>query len=198
MILLSGPISPYVRVVRMQIALCGLTDQIEVRYIPTRVPDSPVHEHNPTGKIPTLVLDNGIALGEVRLICEYLDSRHDGAPFAAVERSLDERAFEGFSVGFMDGMAVFIREARRAEGEQSPSIIVGEEARAHRCLAYLEANPERLGPPTNYVMCCILVSMWRLRYSIPSFEWLAAYPAVAKWYAAACEAPHFVATSPAQ
>ena len=137
MILLAGPISPYVRIVRMQIEHCALQEHVEVQNVATRVPDSPVHKHNPTGKIPTLVVDDTHAIGEARLICEYLDGFHAGAPFAPTTRTLAERSFEGTVTGFLDGMAVWIREARRPTNEQAPSIIEQEHARALRCIQFL-------------------------------------------------------------
>ena len=163
---------------------------------PTRVPDSPVHAHNPTGKIPTLVVDDNIAIGETRLICEYLDSLHDGRQFAPVERSLAERAFEGFAVGFTDGVAVWIREVRRPGDEQSPGIVLQETNRAVRCLTYLEQHPELLGDPENYAQCCLLVAVWRICLSVPWFEWRADYPHVAHWYDKATQVQAWLQTRP--
>lgn len=193
--LLSGPVSPYVRVVRTQIAVCGLAEQIEIEFVATRTPGSPVHEFNPTGKIPTLVLDDGTALSETRLICEYLDTLHDGPAFAPVLRTLTQRSFEGVVTGFLDGVAVWIREARRAPTEQSPGILGQEQARAHRCMAFFEAHPELLTAPTNYVMSCLMIGLWRLRYSIGEFDWPSMYPLLAKWFQQAEATPQFLSSS---
>ena len=67
--------SPFARKIRL---LARLTDQIsDIEEIETTVrdPDAPVLPHNPTGKVPTLVLDNGTALQESLLITSYLEER---------------------------------------------------------------------------------------------------------------------------
>ncbi|MEM7405337.1 MAG: glutathione S-transferase family protein [Pseudomonadota bacterium] len=196
MILLGGQTSPYVRVVRLQIELCKLHDQVTLEMVPTRVPDSPVHKHNPTGKIPTLVVDDDHAIAEARLICEYLDKFHDGPKFAPVERSLAESAFEGKAIGFIDGVAVYIREARRPVDEQSPGIIEQEQARARRCMAWMTAEMDTLSAPLDYARSCIAVALWRLRYSLPDFDWAAEFPAVHTWLEQVEAMPEFPRTAP--
>lgn len=198
MILLAGPASPYVRIVRVQIELCGLQDQVEVRMVATRVPDSPVHQHNPTGKIPTLVVDEHHAIGEARLICEHLDGCHAGTPFAPTSQTLAARSFEGLAVGFLDGMAVWIREARRPGNEQAPSILEQEEARALRCIEYLSANSSWQDEPLDYARTCIAITLWRMRYSLPDFDWPAQFPQLAYWHEAFMAQPVVQRTGPPQ
>lgn len=198
MILLGGPISPYVRIVRVQIEHCGLQNQVEVRMVATRVPDSPVHMHNPTGKIPTLIVDERHAIGEARLICEYLDGCHDGAPFAPTQQTLVARAFEGMAVGFLDGMAVWIREARRPSNEQAPSIIQQEQARALRCIEYFSADPSWQDAPLDYARTCIGITLWRMRHSLPDFDWPAKFPDLASWHQAFMAQPQVECTGPPQ
>ena len=72
--------SPFVRKVRVFARETGLDKNIEE--ITTAV--SPVQENaslaqaNPLKKIPALVLDDGTALFDSPVICEYLDSLHAG------------------------------------------------------------------------------------------------------------------------
>lgn len=196
MLLLGGPISPYVRIVRMAAMQRGIDHLFETRMVPTRVPDSPVLEYNPTGKIPTLVLDSGIALSEVRQICEYLDTLHDGKPIAPLTPDDATRALEGVAVGFLDGVAVWVREARRPASEQSPDILAQERARADRCIAYLNARVAQLGEPDTYATLCVLIALWRLGLSLPEFAWRAGVPALTEWYQRGASRPEFDATLP--
>ena len=194
--LLGGPISPYVRIVRMMIVQKGLQDRVSVDMVATRVPDSPVHAFNATGKIPTLIVDDQTAIGEARLICEYLDTQHSASPFLSPDRSPARLAYEGLIAGFLDGIAVYIREVRRPSEEQSPGIIEQEEARAHRCLERFEADPTMLRAPDDYTSCVMLIAVWRLSYSVPSFAWTSRYPQVHAWYQRACQDESFKATGP--
>lgn len=76
--LFYSPISPYVRKVMVVATEVGLESQIE--RLPTDIsqPDAHFHAHNPLGKVPTLITDDGQVLFDSRVICEYLDSLHHG------------------------------------------------------------------------------------------------------------------------
>ena len=70
-----SPRSPFVRKVMIVLAETGLTGRVEtVRSAVAMAaePNPAVLADNPLGKIPTLVLGDGTALFDSRLICEYL------------------------------------------------------------------------------------------------------------------------------
>ncbi len=75
-----SPTSPYVRKVMVLAYETGLEPRIE--HMPTTVvPDKPnleVQRENPLIKVPTLVTDDGEVLFDLRVICEYLDTLHQG------------------------------------------------------------------------------------------------------------------------
>lgn len=175
----------------------GISDQFETRFVATRVPDTPIIDHNPTGKVPTLVLDGGEALSETRHVCEYLDGLHSGDPIAPTGMSAQQRALEGLAVGFLDGVAVWAREVRRPENERSPTILAHERARADRCINYFNARVASLGEPNTYAILSVLVGLSQLGRSVPQYAWRAGVPALAEWYQRGAARPEFVATDPA-
>ncbi|MGH8184884.1 MAG: glutathione S-transferase N-terminal domain-containing protein, partial [Rhodanobacteraceae bacterium] len=71
--LLYTPNSPYSRIVRVRV----LEQALDVKFTRVSLRESAdqILEHNPAGKVPALILDDGRALSETRLVCEYLDSR---------------------------------------------------------------------------------------------------------------------------
>lgn len=72
--------SPFVRKVLILAHEVGLRDVIRpvsVTLSPT-APDADLSRKNPLGKIPVLELDDGSALYDSRVICEYLDGLHGG------------------------------------------------------------------------------------------------------------------------
>ncbi len=84
--LFTSPPSPFGRKVRIAIDVLGMNDRIEVLTADTNNPDDPVRRHNPLGKIPTLLLDDGDTLFDSRVIVEYLnalDGRDLLIPFGA-------------------------------------------------------------------------------------------------------------------
>src|SRR5690606_24807882 len=77
-----SPRSPYVRKVMMVAHEHGLADRLEI--VPTHVAmeqaNAALMARNPLSKIPTLVLDDGTALFDSRVIAEYLDGLGGGVP----------------------------------------------------------------------------------------------------------------------
>lgn len=65
--------SPFVRKVNITAALKGLSDQIELVAADKIDEMHPLARANPLSKVPTLVLDDGTALFDSPVICEYLD-----------------------------------------------------------------------------------------------------------------------------
>src|SRR5690606_21409116 len=72
--------SPFVRKVMAVVIETGLEDRIEpvTRLMTPIQPDADLVRDNPLGKVPCLVTDDGTALYDSRVVCEYLDSLHDG------------------------------------------------------------------------------------------------------------------------
>lgn len=72
--LLYAPTSPYVRKVMACAHLAGVADRIQwldSAAHPVRRDDR-IAAHNPLAKVPTLILEDGTALYDSRVICEYL------------------------------------------------------------------------------------------------------------------------------
>ena len=73
--LMSNPLSPYGRKVKLAMAMKGLSDQIEIVATDTNPGDNvALNTANPLGKIPCLMLDDGTAIFDSHVVCEYLDS----------------------------------------------------------------------------------------------------------------------------
>ena len=99
--------SPYVRKVRVLLLETGLEDRVELidtQVTPTN-PNAELNVDNPIGKVPVLLTENGVALYDSPVICEYLDSLHSGTkmfPVNGVSRwlplpSSEQRSSSSFS-----------------------------------------------------------------------------------------------------
>jgi glutathione S-transferase len=75
-----SPTSPFVRKVTVVAIECGIDGRIA--RMPTDIADADgtLAAVNPLGKVPALITDDGVVLYDSRVICEYLDSLHAGAP----------------------------------------------------------------------------------------------------------------------
>src|SRR5579864_9450884 len=70
--LLASLASPYTRKVRVVLAEKKIDCEMEL--VDVNPVENPVNSHNPLGKVPTLLLDDGTALYDSRVIVEFLDS----------------------------------------------------------------------------------------------------------------------------
>jgi len=72
--------SPFARKVMVAAHEVGIADRIETRrvVVAANAPNPEVMAANPLNKIPTLVLQDGTALYDSRVICEFLDTLHGG------------------------------------------------------------------------------------------------------------------------
>ena len=78
--LISSPISPFVRKVRVLLHETGLAGQVEeLPVATTALATAPeAMAANPLGKIPALLRADGPAIYDSRVICRFLDSQGTG------------------------------------------------------------------------------------------------------------------------
>lgn len=189
--LLYTPNSPYSRIVRVRV----LEQALDVKFTRVSLRESAdqILEHNPAGKVPALILDDGRALSETRLVCEYLDSRHP-SNFLARPDDLDGRCLEGLATGFLDGVAVWIRELRRDRTEQSPAVLKLEAERFDRCMRCFELKDLSSTHP-NYAQVAIASGIELVDTRI-SRAWRSEYPKMRRWFETVSENASLRATAP--
>jgi len=134
--------SPYARLARIIVAEKGLQERVEVIGAQTRTEDSPYYTINPSGRVPYLIDDAGDGMEDSQLICAYLDSL-DGKPRfhrASSERDWAYGRLEARARSLCDGIAVWVREMSRPEGERSPTVLAHEAARTQRLANLFESE----------------------------------------------------------
>ena len=133
--LIASYTSPYARKVRIAMA----EKRIECDFVQENVwaADTTVNLYNPLGKIPVLILDDGVAIYDSRVIVEYLDG------ITPVSRLIPEngrdrllvRRWEALGDGIVDaGIAVFL-ERKRPETQQNKDWIDRQLGKANRGIA---------------------------------------------------------------
>ncbi|MGH8160442.1 MAG: glutathione S-transferase family protein [Rhodanobacter sp.] len=123
--------SPYARKVLVAAHELGLQHRLEVIHhdtSPTRRNDE-VFALNPLGKVPVLIVDDGLVLFDSNVICEYLDGLHTGARLIPSEpraRLLALRK-QALATGMADaGIAARWEAERRPESLRWPSMLQGQ------------------------------------------------------------------------
>jgi glutathione S-transferase len=194
------PTSPYARKILVLAIEAGLDERIE-RLTTNPTDDSPDFlSENPLGKVPCLATDDGEFLYDSPVICEYLDSRHDGAklfPPPGPERWRALRR-QALGDGILDAAVLRRYEGMRPEAQRSPEWVARQKDKVTRALDALEreaASGALEGPPNigHLTVGCALGYL-DLRY--PEDAWRTGRPALAAWYAAFAERPSMKRTAP--
>ncbi len=193
--------SPYVRKVRVFARETGLDGKIEE--VTTMV--SPVQENpplaqaNPLKKIPALVLDDGSTLFDSPVICEYLDSLHNGRklfPATGPARWTALR-LQATGDGILDaGVLCRYEMAFRPKEFQWSGWIDGQKTKWHGGLDQLEREASTLdGEPTigGITVACALG--W-LDFRYGDDDWRKNRSKLAAWYEKFLARPSMKATMP--
>ena len=140
--LLASLASPYTRKVRVVLAEKRI--ECDMAIVDVAPVENPVNEHNPLGKVPTLVLDDGTALYDSRVIVEFLDN------VSPISRLIPEgkrdrvavRRWEALADGVLDAGLLVRYESLREPGERSKTWVDKQLARMRRAMQALNTELE--------------------------------------------------------
>ena len=199
--LLASLASPYTRKVRVVLAEKKIDCEMEL--VDVQPIDNPVNSKNPLGKVPTLVLDDGNALYDSRVIVEFLDSVSPISKLipADIRDRVQVRRWEALADGVVDAGILVRYEAMREQNEQSPAWVEKQVARMHRGMAQLaaELNGRNWCHGDRYSLADIAFGAclgW-LGFRKPGgVDWPAEYPSLARHYQKLMERPAFADTVP--
>jgi len=200
--LFFSPASPYTRKVCIVLAEKKIDCDIEPADV--NPVENAVNPHNPLGKLPTLLLDDGTALYDSRVIVEFLDGKSPISKLIPedLRERVQVRRWEALADGVTDAGLLVRYESLRDKKERSKAWSDKQVARMHRGMAQIAADLEGRGwcHGDRYSLadiaagCCI---GW-LDFRKPGdVDWLAEYPAAARHYEKLMERPAFADTVPA-
>lgn len=140
---------------------------------------------NPLSKIPTLVLDDGTPLYDSRVICEYLDTLHDGAklfPQAGDMRWQILRQ-QALADGLLDLLILWRQERSRTSGQQSEAHISAYRAKVHAVLNVLERDvPSLQAVPFSVAHIATGCALSYADFRFPDLSWRSGHPSLAGWH----------------
>jgi glutathione S-transferase len=140
--LYSSPTSPFVRKVRVVIREKGAGDLVTEEVVVARQDPPALHAANPLGKIPALILDDGMTPFDSPLICEYLDTTLPGPVLLPAEGPDRWRVLrlQAAADGVSDAAGAIAYEFLRPENERSPGWVERWRNAIIRSLDFLEAE----------------------------------------------------------
>lgn len=181
--------SPYVRKVMVTAHELGLAEQIACeRVIVSAIkPNTDVMAHNPMAKLPTLILDDGTALYDSRVICEYLASRMTTPalfPAGGPERITALRR-QALADGLLDTLLAWLMERAKPAELQQAALIDGCRMKLRAVLAAMESDAAALErAPLSIGQIATGVALAYLDFRFEPENWRQGHPQLTAWHAA--------------
>jgi glutathione S-transferase len=197
-----SPRSPFVRKVMVCAYETGVADRFECVRTPVAMdtPNLSLLRDNPLSKLPTLVLDDGSALFDSSVICEYLDTLHGGAPLFPANGSERFRALQqqAFADGLLDIYLLWRQERNKPPAQQRAQWLAAFRVKSDASLDAFETLAPSLRLDAiqigDIAIACMLA--W-LDFRLPDLEWRANRPRLAAWHARFAERDSMRRTEPA-
>ena len=196
-----SPASPFGRKASIVIAELGLGDRVDQQ--PATVTpitrNDEVARANPLSKIPTLLLDDGSALYDSPVICEYLDQL-SGSPrlfpaagaakWAALRR-------QALADGLMDAAILLRYEiALRPEAMRWPEWMAGQKGKITGALDAMDREAANFGSGFDIGHVAMACALGYLDLRFGDLKWRDGRAALASWFETTNARASMVATTP--
>ncbi|MEO8203160.1 MAG: glutathione S-transferase C-terminal domain-containing protein [Betaproteobacteria bacterium] len=198
--LLGSVASPFTRKVRIVLAEKRVECAFEL--VDVMAADSPVPVHNPLGKVPVLVLDDGSTIYDSRVIAEFLDTvspRSRLIPDESRDR-IAVRRWEALADGTVDAGILIRYEKARPANLQGTAWIERQAGKLERGLAEMG---QELGDKTwchgnGFTLADIALgcALGWISFRFPDIAWRTTYPNLARHFDKLSERPSFADTVP--
>jgi glutathione S-transferase len=193
--------SPYVRKVRIAMA----EKKLDYEFVLENVwaPETVIQQSNPLGKVPCLVMEDGGAMFDSRVIVEYLDTLSPvGKLIPANGRERAEvKCWEALADGVLDAAVLTrLERTQRPQTQQSPEWIARQMGKVDAGLKAmsvgLKETPFCSG--THYTLADVAVgcALGWLSFRFPEIDWRETYPNLAKLFDKLSERQSFKDTLP--
>lgn len=179
--------SPFVRKVMVFAHECGLASQLKLErtLVAMNNPNRGLLKTNPTGKIPTLELDDGRALYDSTVICEYLDSVQQGQRLFPAAGQARWTALRRHALGnnLTDNLMLWRNELLRPATQQSPETLAAFNLKVRNALDALESEAEALArDPLSIGHIAIAVALSYIDFRFAAMGWRDDHQHLARWY----------------
>lgn len=181
--LFHSPTSPFVRKVMACAIARGIDGRIET--VPCNPHESPAAllVVNPLSKVPCLIADDGLALFDSPVICEFLDSIGDAAPMFPAAGPARWRALKQQAAG--DGI---LDAAVGRRGEQAKPREAGRAAWMARQKAAIDRTLDQIeGDPPHGTLdigtITLACALGYLDFRFAAEPWRPEHPRLADWFA---------------
>jgi glutathione S-transferase len=186
--------------VRIAIALLGFDKDVTVERADTTDPSDSLRKMNPLGKIPVLMIEDGSAVYDSRVILGYLDDRAGGGKIVPRDSKarLAALRLQALADGILDASILTVYEGRYRKAEMhEPKWLELQAGKVSRALAVLEAAPPPIDPMPNVGQIALACALGYRDFRFGD-GWRGEHPRLVAWLDNfAAQVPAFAATKPA-
>ncbi|MDP1537683.1 MAG: glutathione S-transferase [Burkholderiales bacterium] len=192
--------SPFVRKVMVFAHETGLASRIDCArtLVSMTRANADLLPVNPLGKIPTLVLDDGSALYDSAVICEYLDSLHGGRKLFPQSGAARWTALRRHALGsnLLDNLVLWRNETLRPQPQQSPEMLAAFELKVRNAVAALDGEADALAAdPLDIGHIAIACALGYIDFRYAHLAWRTGHDHLARWYDAFAQRPSMIHTT---
>ncbi|MBV9077141.1 MAG: glutathione S-transferase [Methylobacteriaceae bacterium] len=197
--LFFSPASPYVRkvmIVAHELGLAGRIEKLPAAAGPVKR-DQTIRPVNPIAQVPTLLTDDGTALYDSRVICEYLDDLGGGRFFGQGAERWRNLTDAALGDGLL-GAALLVRyeSVLRPEPYRWTDWIGGQSEKITDAADRIERLAPALGDRLDIGTVTLFCALGYLDFRFPDLAWRATRPAAAAWFERFSARPSAQATMP--
>jgi glutathione S-transferase len=194
-----SPASPYARKCRVIIR------ELDMRVEETAIDpwtDPEMRRLNPLAKVPALLLDDGSAIYDSPVICEYLDEMRGGkffprpTLFSEAKGKWRALTLQALGDGLADAAVRRFVERRKAEALRDEKVIARQDEAIVAALAVLERASVRFPEEPTIGEVASACALGYLDLRSPGQEWRGTHPRLAAWYEDFARRPSMMATAP--
>jgi glutathione S-transferase len=179
--------SPYVRKARIVLAEKKIDYKLVLENV--WVPETTIHTFNPLGKVPCLVMEDGEAVFDSRVICEYVDTLSPVGkliPQSGRER-IEVRCLEALADGMLDAAVLTRNELTQRPPEQRSEAWIARQRRKidESLIAMSQGFSGKTWCAGNhYTLADITLgcALGYLDFRMPEVNWREAYPNLDKHF----------------
>ncbi|MGI9461484.1 MAG: glutathione S-transferase family protein [Alphaproteobacteria bacterium] len=189
--LLNSKNSPYGRKTMIVAHALGLAEHISVVPTDTRADEKMLRSHNPLGKIPTLITDDGVAIADSFAIILYLQKLAGSDKFFPCDIKLQYQVMRYHAIA--DGIcnAVVLMVQNKMRKEETAGIPLDDKwikrqiAAVNSGIDFMAKHFNNMAPQDaeelNIVAIALLTGLDYLDFRFPDWGWQSKYQDLSQW-----------------
>jgi len=184
--------SPYVRKCLIAAHELGLADRIEITPIVTlpTAHNAELMQRNPLCKVPTLMLEDGTAIYDSRVIAEYLNAQAQGSLIPAGDGRWEVLVRQSLADGILDAALLMRYEAvLRPKEFQWTSWSQTQEEKVRGAVRHFEATARDWADRIDMGTIALASALSYLDLRFAELKWRDTAPALESWLASFSERP---------